>query len=90
MILVQTLLKNDLIDELRVMVFPLVLGTGKRFFGDGTIPRALKFVSLDSLDDGRGDQHLSARRRHYRRGSFALAEPTPAELARRERMKREG
>jgi dihydrofolate reductase len=40
--LIQTLLKEDLVDELRLVVFPVVLGQGKRLFGDGTVPRAWK------------------------------------------------
>ena len=87
--LIQTLLRHDLIDELRLMVFPLVLGSGKRLFGDGTIPRALKLVSAKPSTTG---VVISAYQRggDITTGSFALAEPTPAELARRERMKREG
>ncbi len=42
--LIQTLLKNDLVDELRLKIFPLTLGSGKKLFGDGTIPAALKLV----------------------------------------------
>ena len=42
--LLQTLQKNDLIDEYRLFVFPLVLGSGKRLFGSGTIPLALRQV----------------------------------------------
>src|SRR5688500_9634285 len=40
--LIQTLLREDLVDELRLVVFPVVLGEGKRLFGDGTVPRAWK------------------------------------------------
>lgn len=36
--LLQTLLKHDLVDTLRIWQFPIVLGTGKRMFGEGTIP----------------------------------------------------
>ena len=36
--LVQTLLEHDLVDEFRMWIFPVVIGKGKRFFGDGTIP----------------------------------------------------
>jgi dihydrofolate reductase len=36
--LIQTLLEHGLIDEFRVWIFPVVLGTGKRLFGNGTIP----------------------------------------------------
>lgn len=37
--LIQTLLREDLVDELRVVVFPVTLGEGKRLFGEGTVPR---------------------------------------------------
>jgi len=43
--LVQTLLKHDLVDELRLMTFPITLGTGKRLFGEGTIAAAFKLTS---------------------------------------------
>jgi len=39
--LIQTLMANGLIDQYRLWVFPVVLGTGKRLFADGTIPSAL-------------------------------------------------
>ena len=42
--LIQTLLRHDLVDEYRLWVFPLVVGSGKRLFADGTIPSALKLV----------------------------------------------
>lgn len=42
--LIQTLLKHDLVDILRIWQFPVVLGTGKRLFGDGTIPLGLHLV----------------------------------------------
>lgn len=38
--LVQTLLKNDLVDEMRLMIFPITLGSGKKLFAEGTIPAA--------------------------------------------------
>ena len=45
--LVQTLLKHDLVDELWLKTFPIMLGTGKRLFGEGTIPAA--FTLTESL-----------------------------------------
>jgi len=45
--LAQTLFKHDLVDELWLMTFPITLGTGKRLFGEGTIPAA--FTLTDSL-----------------------------------------
>jgi dihydrofolate reductase len=46
-VLIQTLLMNDLMDELRLMTYPITLGKGKRLFGEGTIPAA--FELLDAL-----------------------------------------
>ena len=42
--LVQTLLKNDLVDELWLKIFPITLGSGKHLFADGTIPAAFTLV----------------------------------------------
>jgi dihydrofolate reductase len=42
--LIQTLLRHNLVDELRLWVFPLVIGSGKRLFADGTIPAVLRLV----------------------------------------------
>lgn len=40
--LIQTLIQHDLIDTFWLMIYPIVLGTGKRLFADGTIPMAFK------------------------------------------------
>ena len=40
--MIQTLLKNDLVDELWLRIYPITLGNGKRLFGEGTIPAAFK------------------------------------------------
>jgi len=48
--LVHTLLEHDLVDELRLMVFPVVLGAGKRLFGDGAAP--LPFELAESKPAG--------------------------------------
>lgn len=50
--MVQTLLKHDLIDKLWLKTFPVTLGTGKRLFGDGTIPAA--FTLTESLVTANG------------------------------------
>ena len=50
--LIQTLLKNDLVDEFQLLVFPVVLGTGKRLFGDGTIPRGLRLTDSQASPSG--------------------------------------
>ena len=42
--LVQALVANDLVDELRLMVFPIVLGSGKRLFGDAPSPAILQLA----------------------------------------------
>ncbi len=50
--LLQTLLKTDLIDEYRLFIFPVVLGSGKRLFGNGTMPVSLR--QLETVTSGKG------------------------------------
>jgi dihydrofolate reductase len=50
--LVQTLLREDLVDELRLIVFPVVLGEGKRMFGDGAIPGTWRLTSHAATSTG--------------------------------------
>jgi dihydrofolate reductase len=50
--LIQMLLKQDLVDEFRLWVFPLILGPGKRLFGDGTTPRAFQLVDTKVSSTG--------------------------------------
>jgi dihydrofolate reductase len=42
--LIQTLMRHNLVDQYRLWLFPLVIGSGKRLFSDGTIPSALRLV----------------------------------------------
>ena len=42
--LIQTLLRHDLVDEYRLLIFPLVIGSGKRLFSEGTVPAGLKLL----------------------------------------------
>jgi dihydrofolate reductase len=55
--LIQTLLANDLIDEIGTFTFPIVLGSGKKLFGEGSKPTAFKLVS--------GQQGVVERRRGF-------------------------
>lgn len=50
--LIQTLLSNDLVDEFHPIVFPAIVGSGKRLFGDGTIPRGLSLTSAETTATG--------------------------------------
>jgi len=50
--LTQTLLTADLVDELRLIVFPVTLGTGKRLFGEGTMPRGWRLTSSTGTPTG--------------------------------------
>lgn len=50
--LIQTLLRHDLVDTLRLWQFPVVLGTGKRLFAEGTLPRSLRLVDTQMSTTG--------------------------------------
>jgi dihydrofolate reductase len=50
--LLQTLLKHNLIDTLRIWQFPVVIGTGKRLFGEGTIPDSFRLVDTQLATAG--------------------------------------
>jgi dihydrofolate reductase len=50
--LVQTLLEHDLVDELRLMVFPVVLGEGKRLFGETSDKKTLRLVDSRVVGEG--------------------------------------
>ncbi|HYI16861.1 MAG TPA: dihydrofolate reductase family protein [Thermomicrobiales bacterium] len=50
--LVQTLLKHDLIDEFQLYTVPVLVGSGKRLFGGGTVPAGLKLVSTATTGAG--------------------------------------
>lgn len=69
--LCQTLIEHDLVDEYRLLVFPVVLGTGKRLFGSGAVPATLSLVNSKTTSTG---TVISVYRRSgaLKTGSFAL------------------
>jgi dihydrofolate reductase len=50
--LLQTLIERDLVDEFRLLTFPVTLGTGKRLFGSGTMPRTMKLIRSQTTGNG--------------------------------------
>jgi dihydrofolate reductase len=83
--LLQTLLDKGLVDELRLWIFPVVAGSGKRLFGDGATPAGLRLTGSATTPSGvivatyevAGD---------IQKGSFAFDEPTEEEVRRREAL----
>lgn len=86
---IHALLAHDLIDELTLLTFPIVLGHGKRLFDDGARAHAWTLVSGEMTGSGvtvgtyRRDGDVPT-------GSFGDDRPSAAELKRRERWAREG
>jgi dihydrofolate reductase len=86
--LIQTLLRHDLVDEFRILVFPLVLGRGRRLFDEGTIPRGLELV--DHKTSTTGVMMTTYRPAgEVEVGTFALEQPTEAEIERRRKIEGE-
>jgi hypothetical protein len=81
--LIQTLFRHGLIEEFRVWIFPIVLGTGKRLFEEGTPPVAQKLVDSQVSSTG-VVMAIYEPAGGIPKGSFALEEPTEAELRRRD------
>ena len=73
--LLQTLLRHDLVDALRIWSFPVVLGTGKRAFGEGTIPRAFRLVETQQTATG-AVLHVYERAGGLRYGEVEVGEET--------------
>ena len=81
----KTLLAHGLVDEFNVFIFPVILGKGKRLFGDEAKPAGLKLVSVQSSPSGivvtkyepEGEVQI---------GSFEFDTPTEAEIERRRKL----
>lgn len=50
--LAQTLIRHNLVDDYRLLIYPVLLGTGKRLFADGTVPATLELVSTETTSAG--------------------------------------
>jgi len=74
--LIQTLLKNDLVDEFRLKIYPVVLGKGKKLFAEGTIPAGFKLAYSNTTASG-VIVATYQRAGEVKTGSFALSELDP-------------
>jgi dihydrofolate reductase len=87
--LVHALLANDLVDAMSIYTVPIVLGGGKKLFADGSAPHAWKLTSSRVSPIGLIVGHYE-RGGDIKIGDTELDSPSELEMARRERMKREG
>jgi len=76
--LAQTLIANDLVDEYRLWVHPVVLGSGKRLFGAGAVPAALRLSATKTTSTG-VVVHTYERADALRYGAFSVDEKTSTE-----------
>jgi dihydrofolate reductase len=82
----QTLFASDLVDELRLLVFPIVLGNGKRLFERGAKPAGFRLQSSQVSPNGVVIASY-VRAGDVKKGSFALENPTPEEVERRRNLR---
>jgi len=83
--LLQALIANGLVDELRLWIFPVIAGSGKRLFGDGATPGGLRLVSSATSTSGVIIATYEPAG-EIQKGSFAFEEPTELEVQRRESL----
>jgi dihydrofolate reductase len=87
--LVHALLANDLVDAMSIFTLPVVLGGGKKLFADGSAPHSFRLTRSRVSPNGLIVGHYE-REGEIRIGDTAADSPSDREVARRERMKREG
>jgi dihydrofolate reductase len=82
----QTLFANDLVDELRFLLFPIALGKGKRLFEGNAKPAGFRLQSSQVSTNGVVIASY-VRAGDVKKGSFALEKATPEEIERRKNLK---
>jgi dihydrofolate reductase len=87
--LIKTLLAHDLVDEINVFTFPVLLGRGKKLFNDGARAHAYKLTHSRTSPNGLIFASY-VRDGEVKTGSFAQDPPHPTEVARRKKLEREG
>jgi dihydrofolate reductase len=87
--LVHALLADDLVDAMTIFTVPVVLGGGKKLFADGSAPHSFKLTSARVSSTGVLVGHYE-RDGEIKTVDGALDSPSKREIARQERMKREG
>jgi dihydrofolate reductase len=87
--LVHALLANDLVDAMSIFTIPVVLGGGKKLFADGSAPHSYKLTGSRVSSTGLMIAHYE-RAGEIEIGDTAPNAPSEREVARQQRMKREG
>ena len=87
--LVHALFAHDLVDAMSLFTAPVVLGGGKKLFADGSAPRSFKLTASRVAPNGLTVAHY-VREGEIKRDGAPLDSPSEREMARQERMKREG
>ena len=87
--LVHALLANDLVDAISMFTVPVILGSGKKLFADGSAPHSFKLTHSRVSSAGLLIGHYE-RDGEIKKGDTAMDSPSKREIARQERMKREG
>jgi dihydrofolate reductase len=87
--LVHALLAADLVDAISVYIVPVVLGSGKKLFADGSTPHAYRLVSSRASTNGLVVAHYE-RDGDVKTNPVPIDKPSEREIARQARMRREG